>query len=102
MEISWALGISMAVGSQIVHETCRRRLAIAIVDKFFQQRAADSLGQAAGHLPFNDHRIDLSAHVFGNQIVKNFQNTGLPVHFHHRDVDAIGKGPFVGGEKVFF
>ncbi len=43
-----------------------KRLAVFAVDEFFKHGAAYALGQAAGHLAFDDHRIDLPADIFGD------------------------------------
>ena len=58
--------------------------------------------QTAGHLAFDDHRIDLSSDVFSHEIIKNFDFAGFLVDFHRRDVDAVRKRPLIGGEKIFF
>ena len=77
-------------------------MAVFAVDKFFQQRAADSLRQSAGHLAFDDHRIDFPSDIFGDQIIENLDLTGFLVDLHGGDVHAVRKRPLIGGKKIFF
>src|SRR5262245_16974505 len=87
---------------QVVHEIGRQGLAVFAVNEFFEQRAADALSQTAGHLAFDDHRIDFSADVFADEVVENFDLVSFLVYFARADMYAVGKRTLVGGKEVLF
>ena len=99
VEMKLRLGHFHCRRHQIVHEVRCQWLAVFAVNEFLQDRAADSLSQAAGHLPFDDHRIDFTADIFGDQIVENFDLAGFLIHLYRGDMYAVRKRPLVGGEK---
>ena len=47
----------------VVHVARRHELAVLVVDRAFQQRLADALGDAAMHLALDDHRVDELAEI---------------------------------------
>jgi hypothetical protein len=53
---------------RIVGKACRKRLALSIVDKLFEQSSADTLRHAACNLALDQHGIDDQSHIIGHQI----------------------------------
>jgi hypothetical protein len=51
-------GKSVARGMRVVHERPGQELTVLVVDNLLDHRLADSLGEAAVHLPFDDERVD--------------------------------------------
>jgi hypothetical protein len=55
-------------GDKIIGEGAAERLAPLVVQEFLEQRAAEPLREATGHLAFDQHRIDRPPDVVGSEI----------------------------------
>ena len=53
----------------VVHERRGHELAVAVVDRAFEQRLADALREAAMDLALDDHRVDQPAEIVGRDEV---------------------------------
>ena len=76
----------------VVHVAGGDQLAFLVVDRAFQQRLADALGDAAVHLALDDHRIDERAEVVDRGPAVDAGDAGLGVDLHLADVHARGEG----------
>src|SRR6202167_1082289 len=70
-----------------------------VVNEFLEQRIADALGDAAGDLTVDNHRIDEPAGVFGDNESLDADATGFRIDFDNRAVTGIRESPggVVGG-----
>ena len=87
---------------QVIHEARREGLSVAVVNKFFQKRAAYSLGESAGHLALDDHRVDLTSDILGDEVIEDFDGPGLAVHLDGSHVYAVWKRALIGREEILF
>src|SRR6266550_8606626 len=76
---------------QIIRQARRENIAGVIVDDLLEQRVGDALGNAAVDLPVDDHRIDQTSGIFGNQKLFDHDAAGLHVDLDQGDVAGIGK-----------
>ena len=83
-------GTSCSVGQQIVGERHRERIALVVIGKFLEQRAAEPLSEAADDLPFHQRGIDRAPDVVGDAIALDLDAAGVAVDADHRDIAAIG------------
>ena len=84
-----------ARGMRVVHERAGHELAVAVVDRAFQQRLADALRDAAVHLALDDHRIDHDAEVVDRGPAGDLDMAGVGVDLDLADV-AAGREREVG------
>ena len=75
---------------EVIGEADAERLAARIVEKFFEQCAADALSDAAGDLAVDQHRIDRLADVVGDEKSLDSGRSGVAVDTHDGDVNAVG------------
>ena len=85
-------GKSSARGMRVVHERAGDELAVLVVDRAFEQRLADALGDAAMHLALDDHRIDHRAEIVDRGPVDDLGRAGLGVDLDLADVAAGREG----------
>ena len=81
---------------RVVHQRSGDELAVAIIDRAFQQRLADALRDAAVHLARDDHRIDDDAEVIDRHPLLDTGEPGLGIDLDLADVAARRKRE-VGG-----
>src|SRR2546430_10494479 len=73
-----------------MREIYPQRFAALVVEEFLEQRAADSLREAARELTFDQHRIDRPADVIGQQITLDRYAAGLAIDLDDGNVHTIG------------
>ena len=76
----------------VVHERRRHELAAVVVDRAFQQRLADALGEAAMDLALDDHRVDQPAEIVGRDEVDEVGLAGAGIDLDLADVGAGREG----------
>ena len=67
-------------------------LAAVVVDRVFQQRLADALGETAMDLALDDHRVDQPSEIVGGDEVDERGLAGAAVDLDLADVGARGEG----------
>ena len=85
---------------EVIGEVDGQGLASIIVEKFLEQRAAYSLREPAGELPFDEHRIDCPADVVSENITLDRHPAGLAIDLGHGDVHAIRVGHMIAEEPA--
>ena len=101
------VGISVAVGQQVVHERAGQEVALVVVGGLLVEDLADALGDAAPDLAFDDGRVDDPAAVLDYDVAEDLDRAGAEVDFDHAGVgaarpaasgDALTHEAFVGLE----
>src|SRR6267378_4589954 len=72
----------------IVHERRRHRLAVAVIDRGFQQRLADALRKPAMHLTLDDHWIDQAPEIVRRHEVDKAGLAGAGIDLKFADIGA--------------
>ncbi len=75
----------------VVHVARCQELPALVVDGAFQQRLADTLGDAAVHLAFHDHRVDEIAEVVDGHPALDARRAGGGIHLQLAHVHARGE-----------
>ncbi len=75
---------------QVVREAHGQRIAALGIGEFFEQRSADSLGEAADDLPFDQHWIDSFSDIECNNIALESSGAGITINLELHDMRPIG------------
>ena len=73
----------------IIRHRDRKELALGIVMKAFQQRAANALNNTTDHLSLDEHWVDGNAAVVGDDVSVNLYPARIDVNVHYRRVYRV-------------
>src|SRR5207249_12262006 len=73
-------------GDEIFDQAVREEVPVLVVDGLLEHRLGQALQDSAVDLSFDNHRIDLVAHVIDGVVASDLHLARLPVHIDDADM----------------
>ena len=83
---------------QVVGQRGAQWLAMIVIGKAFEKRAAETLNDSAKHLPSQCRRIDDPADILHRNIVQHFDMPGIGIHCDMRGMRSVAVGVMMVGK----